>query len=91
MSAKATARDVAEWMVIQLKEKRFLYQEFIVYEIPKLFGKEFTYDNASGNPAISKSVLTHFNKLTGDEVVWERREKMWRRREQYDQPGRMQP
>ena len=62
----------------------------IPYEIARRFGEEFTYHNENGNLAIDRRVLKAFRKLTGDSVVWERGERLWRRREGYDQVGRQQ-
>ncbi|MDC7261860.1 MULTISPECIES: DUF6953 family protein [unclassified Shinella] len=84
-----TPSDVATWMVEQLKDKKFLYQEHIVYSIQKEFGDEFVFINGNGNLGITKPVLTVFNKMTPD-VVWSRSDRCWRNRASYDKPGRMQ-
>jgi uncharacterized protein DUF6953 len=83
-----TAVQVAEWMLEQINLKQCLYQEEAVYEIERLFGKEFTYANENGNLAIHKSVLAAFRKITEKTVVWERGERMWRLRGPYDEQGR---
>jgi hypothetical protein len=80
--------DVAEWMVEQLKEEDPLYQEVVVYEIQERFGDEFVYENENGNLAISRKVLSEFRKRTERNVVWERGERLWRKREEYDGDGR---
>lgn len=85
----ATAKEVASWMVQQLDLQRELYQEDIVDELAASFGSEFVYENENGNLAIHQRVLTEFRKLTPD-VVWERGERMWRRRHPGDSPGRRQ-
>ena len=77
-------------MLDELKRVRFLHQHEAVFEIENRFGEPFFYINDAGNPAIAKSVLTVFKKLTGDSVVWERGERMWRMREDYDSKGRQQ-
>ena len=82
-----THLDVANWMVQQLEKKGSLYQEDVVYKIAQKFGKEFTYINQNGNSAIDRKVLKEFRSLTEAEVVWDRSERMWRKREQYDPPG----
>jgi hypothetical protein len=69
---------------------RFLYQETVVFDIASKFGEEFTYINDSGNMAIRRDVLAAFRKVSGDGVIWERGERMWRKRESYDEPGRQQ-
>ena len=84
------AKDVDQWMVDELKQKKFLYQETTVYSIKKKFGKDFVYTNVNGNLSIGKDVLKEFKKLSGDDVVWERGEKAWRYRASYDSAGRQQ-
>lgn len=86
----ALAKDVAEYMLKQLKEVNYLYQEVIVYKIRDDFGDEFVYINQNGNLAIDRKVLKEFRKLTENEVIWERGERLWRKRESYDPPNRRQ-
>jgi hypothetical protein len=85
-----TAAQVAAWMLKELEASDCLYQNVAADQIALLFGYEFTYDNARGNRAISKEVLAEFKKLTGNTVVWQRRERVWRKRQSYDEPGRRQ-
>jgi len=85
-----TAEDVARWMVEQLEEQQYLYQEVVVGQIAQEFGDKFTYLNENGNLAIDKKVLREFRKITAAIAVWERFERMWRKREDYDSPGRSQ-
>ncbi|MEX1142038.1 MAG: hypothetical protein WD399_09100 [Thermoleophilaceae bacterium] len=82
-----TAADVARWMVSELDRQAHLYQEEVVWGIQEKFGGDFVYYNEGGNLAISKKVLTEFHKLTPD-VVWERGERLWRKRGGDDLPGR---
>lgn len=84
----ATLGDVAEWMVKRLNEDELLYQEVVVYEIQDQFGEDFVYENENGNLAISRKVLSEFRKRTEKDVVWERGERLWRRRADYDPEGR---
>lgn len=83
-------KEVAEWMLKRLHKEKYLFQEVIVFEISQRFGDEYTYINNNGNLSISKSVLNEFKKLTEENVVWDRSEKMWRFRHQYDTPGKRQ-
>jgi hypothetical protein len=83
----STHADVAKFMAEQLKEKKYLYQEDIVWEIQNLFGEQFVYENENGNLAIDKTVLRHFRTLTPD-AIWEGGERMWRARERYDAPNK---
>jgi hypothetical protein len=85
-----TEQDVAQWMLEQIESDYFLYQEAAVGQIAEEFGEQFTYVNENGNLAIDKNVLKEFRRITGDAVIWERSERMWRKREQNDSPGRMQ-
>lgn len=85
-----TPRQIAEWMVEELNRLKYLYQDTVAFEISKRFGEEFTYINSSGNVAIDKKVLKEFRALTPDSVIWDRGERMWRFREDYDQEGRQQ-
>jgi hypothetical protein len=81
---------VARWMLAQVEAEGSLYQEEAVSDIEKLFGEVFTYENDNGNLAISRAVLKAFRKISEDDVVWEQGERMWRKRESYDEPGRQQ-
>ncbi|MGB2664307.1 MAG: hypothetical protein WAK48_09905 [Candidatus Acidiferrum sp.] len=90
MTSKYTAIEVAEWMREQFNETYYLEQEIAVYTIAEKFGKEFTYDNENGNPAIRKDVLAAFRKLTKKTVIWERDDLRWRKREAGDEKGRQQ-
>ncbi len=87
----ATTQDVAEWMAATLERDRELYQEDAVAEIENRFGAEFIYTNETGGESISRQVLKEFRELTENTVVWQRREKLWRKREPGDEPNRLQP
>ena len=85
-----TAEHVAQWMLEELYHVKYLYQETTVYAIQTTFGEQFVYINEAGNLAIDRMVLSAFKKLTGDSVVWERGERLWRMRQEYDAKGRQQ-
>jgi hypothetical protein len=85
-----TNRDVAEWMAERAARRGELYQEEVVWEIQSKFGREFVYENANGNLAISRQVLKEFRKLTEDTLVWERGDRLWRKRQSYDPKGKRQ-
>ena len=87
---KATTEEVAQWMLSSVLETGRLYQETGVYSIRDKFGEEFTYINENGNLAIDKNVLKAFRKISNDLVIWERGDRAWRQRADYDQPGRQQ-
>ena len=83
-----TVKDVAVWMLEKINLQKELYQEDVVYEIERKFGKEFVYENESGNLAISRKVLNEFKKLTFETVIWERGERFWRMRVNGDPVGK---
>ena len=83
--------DVVDWMVLQINDGGILYQEHAATGIYDGFGEPFVYYNNNGNLALSKPVLQEFNKRTARNVVWMRSDKLWRRREPGDEPGRQQP
>lgn len=85
-----TVDDVAEWMLEELEESDYLYQEVVAAEILDRFGEEFVYYNQNGNLAISREVLARFRELTEETVVWDRSERLWRWREDRDPPDRRQ-
>jgi hypothetical protein len=89
-NAVTTAKEVAEWMVSELEKKPRLYQDQAVRGIRREFGEKFSYRNKNGNWAIDKAVLREFDKLSGDDVVWERGDRCWRKRREKDRPGRQQ-
>ena len=86
----ATAREVAEWMVIAPDAEGELAQEDACEQIYNLFGKRFIYENSEGGESIDKAILKEFRKLTSDDVVWSRGDLLWRKREESDGPGRQQ-
>ena len=72
------------------KSDGYLHQDAVVFEIQDRFGEAFVYENDNGNLAIGRAVLTEFRKLTEETVVWERGERVWRRREKHDPLGKRQ-
>ena len=56
-------KSVAEFMINEILEKGYVYQEYLVHDIQKKFGEEYVYVNENGNLAISKKVLNEFKKL----------------------------
>ena len=83
-------QDVAEWMLSRLKKTGELYQEDVACRIRNSFGETFVHLNENGNLAISRGVLKEFRRISGNCVVWERGERLWRRRNVGDTPSRMQ-
>ena len=77
-------------MLAQLESDGTLDQETAASEIEQRFGEEFTPLNENGNASIRRDVLASFRKISDETIVWERGERLWRKREKYDQPGRQQ-
>lgn len=90
MKQQATPQHVAKWMLATLEKDGTLYQDYAVSSIIMDFGEDFSYINENGNQAIHKDVLKAFRKLTENTAVWERGERMWRLRDEFDAPSRMQ-
>jgi len=88
--SNSTAEHVAQWMLEELHRVKYLYQQDAVFAIETRFGDKFFYINEAGNPAIDKKVLAAFKKITANSVVWQRGERVWRMREDYDSQGRQQ-
>jgi hypothetical protein len=86
-----TPLSVAQWMLSELERNGVLHQDTAAPDIDSIFGPDFIYLKENGNPAIRKDVLNAFAKLTGNQVVWERGERLWRKREPFDNEGRLQP
>jgi len=85
-----SARDVAEWMLSEVKRRGEFLQADATIGILQKFGESFIYYNGSGNQAISKVVLNKFTSISKDEVVWVAGLKYWRLRTAADPPGRKQ-
>lgn len=84
---EARARDVAVFMLRHLSRNGgILYQRSIAFEIREQYGDDFVYINDDGHLGIARSVLSEFRKLTEDEVVWSRRQRLWRFRRDRDNP-----
>lgn len=73
----------------EIEARGELDQEDAVDYIEKNFGGEHTYFNYGGGVSISRRVLREFRKLTENTVVWERSDRYWRLRKEYDGPGRL--
>lgn len=85
-----TINDAAAWMLLRVEKSGVLHQDDAVGGLADKFGASATYDNAAGNPAISKDVLKAFKDMS-PHIVWSRSERCWRKREKGDHPSRNQP
>lgn len=85
-----TPLEGAQRMVSLINEYGELRQDDAANQLHQESGEDCVYWNNNGNIAIKADVLKEFNKLTPD-VVWLRSSRYWRKRQEGDQPGRMQP
>lgn len=86
----ASPSDVAAWMLGEVQRDDVLYQDDAAYRIQATFGDNHVYVNDNGNLAIGKPVLKKFKILSGETVVWERGDRLWRNRTAHDASGRQQ-
>ncbi len=82
--------EVAAWMLQEVQTHGTLHQDHAASEIEQKFGAVFTPENDNGNLAIHRDVLKAFREISGKDIVWERGERLWRKRESFDDPGRQQ-
>lgn len=69
---------VAEFMINEILEKGYVYQEYLVHDIQEKFGDEYVYENENRNLAISTKVLKEFKKLKEDnDIEWDRSNRCW--------------
>jgi hypothetical protein len=84
-----TVAEIAQWMLNQVEEGR-LPQDRAARNIRAEFGEEFVYKNENRNWAIRKDILKEFKKISGDDVIWERGDREWRKQRPNDKQGRQQ-
>ena len=82
-----TVRDVARWMLDQVKATGFLFEDEAAFAIERKFGKEFLRDDEEERRGMVPRVLSAFKELAGESVVWQRGDQLWRLREADDLPG----
>ena len=73
-----STKDVAEYMLQELAKDGILYQEKLVQKIQKQFGDEFVFANTHGTLSIDRKVLREFNKIKGDNILWDRDGCCWK-------------
>lgn len=85
-----TAEDVAKHMLERFEASDgYLAQDDAAQEVSNTFGEPWFYYNDAGNLAIARDVLAAFRKLTPN-VVWDRTQRAWRRREAGDDADKRQ-
>jgi len=78
--------EVAQFMLSLLQRHGELLQEYAGIEIENRFGNQFARLNEIGQMVIDTEVLAAFRKLSGDNVVWSSGLRLWRFRDQLDEP-----
>jgi hypothetical protein len=86
-----TAEEIARWLSATVTRTGHLYQFAAVLEVERRFGVAFTYENRFGGRSFHRKVLAAFRELSGDSVVWEPANRLWRLRSCRDIRGRKQP
>ncbi|HAG3253118.1 TPA: hypothetical protein H2U89_000558 [Salmonella enterica] len=76
------------WMIQSLQKDGCLYQDDVVDHLVKTKSEVLLIENADGNLALSRQILTLFMKHTADDVVWVKPRRYWRYRVAEDEPGR---
>lgn len=74
---EATAQDVAEWMVKEIRFTGTLHQADAIEYAKTHFGEQFVFINENGNASLSKEVKKAFRKLHGGRIAWDRDRLLW--------------
>jgi len=78
MAAMATPKDVAVWMMQQVRpDGARLFQPDAIEHILQMFGPNFLSKKPRGNSGISSTVLREFKKLHGGTVGYHRLHRFW--------------
>ena len=88
--SSVSAKDIARLMLDKLEKSGELIQEDIAFDLHQKYENEFVHENESGNLAINSDVLKAFRDLTSTTVVWDRRGRLWRKRNSFDSSSRQQ-
>ena len=83
-----TPDQMAAWMQAELERDGCLYQDDAVDRLVRCNAEALLHENADGNLALQKTVLSAFRKLNEKDVVWVRPDRYWRFRVPEDEPGR---
>lgn len=74
---EASAQQVAEWMVNEIKFTGILHQSDAINYVKANFGEQFVFVNDNGNESLSKEVKKQFRKLHNGKVAWDRDGFFW--------------
>ena len=75
--AEKTAKQVAEWMVEEIRFRGILRQEEAIAHVREHFGEHFIFVNENGNASLEKEVKKEFRKLHKGRIAWDRDGFMW--------------
>ena len=73
-----SVKDVAGFMLNEIKKNGSLPQVGLADVIRDKFGKEFVFETAHKTLTIDRKVLREFNKIKGDDIVWDKDRCCWR-------------
>ena len=76
---QATADDVVDWIISEVKRTGYLDLHSAAQGVRQGFGEAFVYELASGQLAISMSVLRALRERRDAGLVWEGGGKAWRK------------
>jgi len=82
------AKTVSLWMQSELEKNGCLYQDDVVDYIVKSQNETLLRENADGNLALGRKLLTEFKKQNQLTVVWVKPDRYWRFRVQEDEDSR---
>lgn len=82
------AKQVAQWMLDQLRRDDCIYQDDVVDYLVKAGTEALLRENSDGNLVLGRGVLDAFKSESKDTVVWVKPERYWRWRVAEDEPGR---
>ncbi len=88
--AAATPQVVASWMMTEIEQSGRLYMANAADSVAAEHGPPLVRFDDEGLPILQPPVISAFQDLTGDAVVWCMSGQYWRRRRPGDEPGREQ-
>ena len=73
-----TVKEVAGFMLKELKKNGTLPQTGLVDIIKEKFGDEFVFETTHGTLTIDRLVIREFNKIKGKDILWDKDRCCWR-------------
>lgn len=72
-----TTKDVAQFMLSEVKKNGVLSQVGLVDIIKKKFGDEFVFETTHGTLTIDRLVIREFNKIKDPDILWNKDGCFW--------------